>query len=296
MWPSSSGPFRRRNSRESGHAVEMGIALRPEPFEVRLAPTHNTKPVHRNEHRLPVLPRRRPAARQEYPHAPAGKGENADGSPGERACAGGGLGIPFFPPAAGCGRTTNSSYSNKSASPMRTTVVPMTDILDRAPPRTDRSDAEWSSQLTPEQYRVARRHGTERPFANEYHRDQDARHLSLHMLRYPVVRERHQVRQRHRLAVLHPAHFRRSRRGKGGPELVHDAHGGVVRRLRCASGPCLPGRPAANGAPLLHELGFASPGAERLVFASNPTEPKERRRPCCTNCAPTTPRPARSMR
>jgi peptide-methionine (R)-S-oxide reductase len=39
--------------------------------------------------------------------------------------------------------------------------------------RVQKSDAEWRAQLTPEQYRITRRHGTEAPFTGPYLDEKD---------------------------------------------------------------------------------------------------------------------------
>jgi peptide-methionine (R)-S-oxide reductase len=35
-------------------------------------------------------------------------------------------------------------------------------------PKVEKTDSQWREELTPEQYEVLRRHGTERPFTGEY--------------------------------------------------------------------------------------------------------------------------------
>jgi peptide-methionine (R)-S-oxide reductase len=43
-----------------------------------------------------------------------------------------------------------------------------------APPKIEKTDAEWRAALTPEEYRVLRKHGTERAFSHPSHQDKTA--------------------------------------------------------------------------------------------------------------------------
>jgi len=59
-----------------------------------------------------------------------------------------------------------------------------------------KSEQEWREQLTPAQYEVLRKAGTEPPFSGDYVYNKDFRRLSLRgLLRGPVQR-RHEVRPR----------------------------------------------------------------------------------------------------
>src|SRR4029077_2977370 len=86
------------------------------------------------------------------------------------------------------------------------------------------------------------------------------RRLPLRRLRRRALRVRREVRLRLRLARLFGARGRgRDRRGDG-RQLRDGAHRGDVRRLRWPPRPPVPGRPATDRRPLLHQLGGAEAG------------------------------------
>ena len=120
----------------------------------------------------------------------------------------------------------------------------------------DKSEQEWREQLTPEQYEVLRKAGTEAPFTGELRLQQGLRLLPLRGLRHGAVRLGHQVRLRHGLAELHRAGRRRGRRAAAGQQPVHAPHRGraaapaAVTSGTCSTtGPDRPGSATASTRP-----------------------------------------------
>ena len=113
----------------------------------------------------------------------------------------------------------------------------------------EKTDAEWREELSPEEYAVLRKAGTERAFTGEYTDTETKGVYSLQGLPRQALRVGHQVPLRLRLAVVLPADHRH-RRVHRGHHPRHEAGRGPLRQLRLApratSSPTATARPTGD--------------------------------------------------
>ena len=151
------------------------------------------------------------------------------------------------------------------------------------------TETEWRARLTPEQFAVMRDHGTERPGSCALNTEKRAGRVRLRGLRAAVIREKDQVRERHRLAEFQHADRRRARNDDR-PQLGHDPHRGrtapAAARISAMCFPTARLRPGCVTAstawrrisPRRRNEGAARRGApDRAVAARHPGGPRRAR-------------------
>ena len=116
-----------------------------------------------------------------------------------------------------------------------------------------KSEAEWRPTLTPEEFNVTRKHGTERAFSHPYHREKSAGLYCCVCCGAPLFSSETKYEFRHWLAE-----FLRARRGGSGerarrPVAVRSPDLSALRQMRSTSWPRLSRWSKSNRTALLYQ-------------------------------------------
>ena len=124
------------------------------------------------------------------------------------------------------------------------------------------TEEEWRSRLTPEQFEVFRREGTERAFTGIYWNEKEPGYLSLRRVRHSPLLVGHQIRLRDRMAQLLGAGFTNRHRDPRRLQHRDGPHRGALRHLPRPPRARLPRWPPTVRSALLHELCGTGPRAK----------------------------------
>ena len=122
--------------------------------------------------------------------------------------------------------------------------------------RTSKDDARWREQLTPEQFRVLRRKGTEAPFSGEYVHTKDDGIYRCAACDAALFSSETKFDSGTGWPSFTDPAVARERRAAPRPQPVHAPHRGHLRELRRPPRPRVQRRPAGRRS-LLHQLGRA---------------------------------------
>jgi peptide-methionine (R)-S-oxide reductase len=125
-------------------------------------------------------------------------------------------------------------------------------MADTTIAKVQKTDAEWKEQLTPEQYRITRQHGTERAFTGPYWDSFETGLYRCVCCDAPLFRSD----TKFDAGCGWPSYFEAVSPTPSpsiATDLRHGAHGNPLRQLRSASRPRLPRRPTADRPALLHQ-------------------------------------------
>ena len=145
-------------------------------------------------------------------------------------------------------------------------------------PRGRLADAEWRTRLSAEQFRVTRRGGAERPFTGEHWDRKDAGTYRYVCCGLPLFKSADKFDSRTGWPSFRSPAAPRASPIRADRELLIDAaHGGRLRAVRRALGPCLSRRPEADRASLLRQLGGCWRSRRQRMRAASERAAGERR-------------------